>query len=164
MPKPAPIRTLAAIFAALLVGIATLTLAGTSAATPSQPFSGSSIVTSYTPTSDRDAGGNVIEEADATLVATGTFTGTFTGTVRSVNHADGTAVQHSNYTATGTTPCGSGAFDIVVNGPFNSSGIQTGHFTTIDNSTNTAGIHADVDFVFDASTGVATFTGTYHCI
>jgi hypothetical protein len=143
---------------------AALALPATSVATPSQPFTGSTLVTLFAVTSSTDAGPNMIVEYVATLSSSGTFTGTYSATARQVVHPDGTAEDHANYTATGTTPCGTGSFTIVENAKFDSSGNSVGHFTTIDNSTNTARIHADVDFVFNGTTGAATVSGTYHCV
>jgi hypothetical protein len=152
-----------ALLGAPLVTLFALAFVGPAAAAPSQPFTGSSVVTSVTGTT-RNAGGNAITDFVATLASTGTFTGTLIGSGHQIDHPDGTGEQHTNYTATGTTPCGTGSFRIVVNGPFSSDGIQTGHFTSIDNAANTMNIHVDVDFVFDGSTGVATFSGSYRCI
>jgi hypothetical protein len=110
----------------------------------------------------------VVFDYTALLTSSGTFTGTYVGVGHSNGHADGSSEDHFTYTATGSTPCGTGTFVIKGNGFFPAGvAVETGHFTTVDNATNTAHIHIDSDFVHTGPGNPGdplSFSGTYHCL
>jgi hypothetical protein len=110
-------------------------------------------------TYDRGADGNLLNRYDAAVATTGITTGTYVGAGHTTTFKDGSAVDHFKYVFTGSTPCGTGSFTNSGGGSVTADNVETGHFTTVDDSTNTARIHIDVDFV-----RVGGVTGTYRCL
>ena len=68
------------------------------------------------------------------------------------------------YTFTGSTPCGTGSFVIRGGGKLTeqtSTDNESGHFVSVADSSDTIGIHVNIDFT---RVGLdLTFTGTYRC-
>jgi hypothetical protein len=152
-------------FLGMVVAAVAVLLPAMAAAAPPTQFTSSAVVTSAIVASSRAADGNTFYVVDGTIPSTGTLSGTFVGVSQQVVFADGSGGDHVKYTFTGSTPCGSGSFEISgagklygENQPVDS---ETGHFTSVDNASNTIGIHVDVDFTRVGND--LTFTGTYHC-
>lgn len=153
------------LLAATVAVAAALAFAAFAAASVPQPFNATGQLLSLTSTDSRTAGPNDFELVLATISSTGTFTGVYVGQAANIIHANGQTQLHFTYTATGTTPCGTGSFQISGNGPVAADGTETGHYTTVKASTDTVGIQLDVSFFidFNAPNPLYTMTGTYHC-
>jgi hypothetical protein len=159
-----PLGTLGAATTLVLISTAALLAhAATAAASPPQPFTASGSLLYVNDTYDRNAGPNMIQRIDdAAVSSSGTVTGTYLGGGHQTIFGNGTAVDQFRFVFTGSTPCGPGSFTMSGTGRITADDVETGHFTTADASSNTAGIHVDIDFVRVGSD--FTFTGAYHCI
>jgi hypothetical protein len=153
------------VLAALAVALVALAFTGSTGATPPQPLTGSGVLTSFNVTDSRTAGPNTILHFTATITSTGTLTGTYVGQGLNVIYPDGRVTVTYTYTFTGSSPCGTGSFEISGVGPGAASGIEAGHYTSVDDASNTIGIHVNIDFSIDlnAQNPVYSFTGTYNC-
>jgi hypothetical protein len=143
---------------------ALLALATNAVGSPPQAFTGAGNVVNAEGVPKND----VVFDYTALLTSTGTFTGTYRGVGHANSHADGSTEDHFTYTATGSTPCETGTFVIKGNAFFPAGvAVETGHFTTVDDATNTAHIHIDSDFVHTGPGNPGdplSFSGTYHCL
>ena len=141
--------------------LSALALAAPVAATPPAPLSGSGIVANAVTTSVRTSDGVTHVEVTLTGVIAGSITGTFTIQRSETIHQSGDSTVQDSAVVTGTTPCGAGTFEVRVEAMV-VDGVYAGHGPTIDDSTNTANLHANFDIA--GSTGpFFAYSGTYHC-
>ena len=148
-----------------LVGVAALAFAATAGAAPPAPVSATGgVVPDFTITTTHTADGNTFQDVRGTVTSNGTLTGAYVGVTSQRIRGD-TGTEILVFTFTGSTPCGTGSFDIRGSGKLINEqapiDTETGRFTSVDDSSNTIGIHVNIDFT---RVGLdLTFTGTYHC-
>lgn len=138
-------------------------IAHADSSSPIMPASGALIATVQFPLSFRVAGGNTIVDYVNFGYITGTFAGTYVEYGMLVLHADGSESLHSSITLVGSAlPCGTGTipFRVAAQG---AAGSLAGQATTVDQSSDTATVHADLTFVQATPVSPANYTGTYHC-
>jgi hypothetical protein len=131
-----------------------------------QPASGTLQITSETVDSVRVAGGNTIRVVTLGGFLTGTFDGPFTETDREVIHSDGSVNLQGKGVQSGTLgTCGTGSVPYVTEAQGDIFTLS-GRFQTIDQAASTSTplkIHSVDTFTVDNATGLATYSGTYHC-
>lgn len=97
--------------------VAALVLAAPAAAGPPQTGSGTGMITSLDITSQREAGGNSIQERSLTGTVDGTLQGTFVENVRGVVHRNGLVTFSGTMTFTGVVgECGEGTIMLGLSG------------------------------------------------
>ena len=157
-------RRLCAAFVA--AGLSVLLAAPAWAASGPQPASGTFLTMSVTVDSMSAADGNTIVVLTVSGISTGTFDGPFTETDREVIHPDGTVTLTDRGTQSGTLgTCGTGSVAYVTEAHGDVFTLS-GRFQLIDQAASTSTplkIHSVVTFTVDNATGLAPYTGTYHC-
>jgi hypothetical protein len=157
-------KTIPAVLAA--AGLAILLPGPAWAAGGPQPASGTLQITSETVDSVRVADGNTIRVVTLGGFLTGTFDGPFTETDQEVIHPDGSVTLHGKGVQSGTLgTCGTGSVPYVTEAQGDLLTLS-GRFQTIDQAASTSTpvkIHSVDTFTVDNATGLATYTGTYHC-
>jgi hypothetical protein len=121
--------------------------------------------TSETVTSVQSADGNVIVGYVASGTISGTFTGAYTEVGEAIGHPGGTQNFHSFITFTGTAAdCGTGTVRFQVDG-MGAGPLLHGTITTVDQSDDTAVIHAQLSFVeVGGPLAPLAYSGTDECI
>jgi hypothetical protein len=105
------------LFAAIGGTVAALMLALPVSASPLMSGTGTGTITSLVITSNREAGGNRIQERVLAGTVTGTLEGTFVEEVQGVIHPNGRVTFQGTFTFTGTVEnCGSGTFTLGLSG------------------------------------------------
>ena len=131
-----------------------------------QPASGTLQITSETVDSVRVADGNTFRVVTLSGIATGTFAGPFTETDHEVIHADGSVNLQGMGVQSGTLgTCGTGSASYVTEATGTVFGL-TGRFQLNNQAASTSTplkIHSVDTLTVDTATGLATYTGTYHC-
>jgi hypothetical protein len=157
-------RRLGALLAA--AGLAVLLPVPAGAASRPQPASGTFVITSMTPISTRQAGGNTIVVVKIDGMATGTFAGPFTETDREVIHPTGLVTLVGKGMQSGTLgTCGTGSARYVTEVRETATTLS-GRLQFIDQAGSTSSpmkVHSVDTFTVDATTGQITYAGTYHC-
>jgi hypothetical protein len=157
-------RRLGALLAA--AGLAVLLPVPAGAASGPQPASGTFVITSMTPLSTRQAGGNTIVVVKIDGTATGTFAGPFTETDREVIHPTGLVTLVGKGMQSGTLgTCGTGSARYVTEVRETATTLS-GRLQFIDQAGSTSSpmkIHSVDTFTVDTTTGQVTYAGTYHC-
>ena len=146
------------VFSMAMASIATFARAG-----QPQAASGTAQVTTFTPTSTRQAGDNTLVEGIATGTFSGTFTGTFVEHLTEIIHPDGDLNFQGEIVFTGNVDgCGSGTVVLRDEGRGTQFGaFSDAHAVTVDQGFGTVDVHAILDFDFVGFS--ATYTGTFQC-
>ena len=137
---------------------------GERGSSPTQSLAATGVVADATVASTRTADGITFVVLNGVVTSNGTLTGEYVGVSKQVIRGD-TGVDIIVYTFTGSTPCGTGSFVIRGGGKLTTSRPRTdtesGHFVSVADSSDTIGIHVNIDFT---RVGLdLTFTGTYRC-
>lgn len=113
----------------------------------------------------RTAGGNAIIAGTGTHAWTGSLTGTSVIDVHFVLHSSGIVTYQGLLTFTGTTPCGTGAVNLVSSGSGQFPGPISGKATTISEANASIQLHANLDVVLflTPAGAVVTYTGDVRC-
>ena len=111
----------------------------------------------------RFADGNVIIHATLKGTIGGTLSGTWSEQAIEVFHPDGSATAHAMGTFNVTTPCGAGSFDFSLEGQQASpTSSLSGHFRSIETSSNRALIHIVVTFTVVSGSSFV-YSGGFSC-
>lgn len=147
-------------------GLAVLLPGPAGAASSPLPASGTFIATSSTIDSVQVADGNTIVVATVSGMLTGTFDGPFTETDHAVIHPDGSVTVQAKGVLFGKLgTCGTGSVPYTGLEQETASAVS-GRLEFIDQAASTSTpmkIHSVDTFTVNTVTGVATYTGTYHC-
>lgn len=129
----------------LMLGVvaALLALAAPAAAGPPQTGSGTGLITSVEITSEREAGGNSIQDRTLTGTVDGTLQGTFVEHVSGVVHRNGRVTFSGTMTFTGVVgECGEGTITLGLSGrgQAGEEPITESRVRVIDQAANTVGV------------------------
>jgi hypothetical protein len=143
---------------ALTATAVALVAAVPSPASSSIAVAGGAVPTSTTFTSVRSADGNTLVEGFGTHAWTGDLAGTSTVNIHFVIHSDGQLTYQGFGTFTGTTPCGTGTFDVVASGSGPFPGPASGKIVTVNDAKESVAIHMQLNTVLFLTPAGAVFT------